>query len=237
MEQQTDCFGGWTAMPEQQAQKKVFKGVGKVIKKVAPIAAPIVGTAIGGPMGGRIGGLIGGKAGGSGSPIRVPGPHGTPVFPQPAGKGGGFPGLGGGMGGFANSGIGGILGHNLGQADARREFARYQGMKTDDWKDRMRFHGDESMRQWDAMLPRRAREFDQNLGFQNRMFGQWLPQRNQVFWQDWEHTNQRRDQDRVHRNKDFWQDMEFSRHQDDQSWGNWDKGIGKLGDMSRALGL
>ena len=234
MEHQQDCFGGWSAMPEQQAQKKVVKGVGKVVKKVVPIAAPAIGTAIGGPAGGKAGQAIGSAVGGGGGGGKAGGGGGPTMGGMMPSYGNPY---GGGKGGFAGSGIGGLLGHNLSQADKRKEYERYMNLNTGDWKDRITFQGDEGLRMWDQMLPRRGQEFDQNLGFQGRMFDQWLPQQGRLrqhereqgsadFWQDMAH-------DKAMRNRD----LKYNRLQDEASWGNWDTGIGKLGGLSGALGL
>ena len=181
---------------------KVFKGVTKVVRPLAPV----IGTAIGGPIGGAIGGALAG----SGGQPQQPGYPGTPgTFP------GMYPGMYQQPGGFANTGIGGLIGHNLSQADKRAELQRLLGIQTTDWGNRLKMGGDEHLRMWDAMLPRRGQEFDQNLGFQQRMFDQWLPQQDRVFTQRRGHSQQL----------------------DEDAWGNWDRGLGKNGSLSQALGL
>ena len=198
----------------------IARGIGGFAKKALPIAAPVVGGMIGGPMGAQVGGKLGQAVGGQ--PMAQP-------MPQYPGIGGpvGYPGMGGGKGGtFAGSGIGGILGHNLSQADARKELQRNLSIHRGDWGDRLRMGGDEHLRMWDAMLPRRGQEFDQNLGFQQRMFDQWLPQQDRAAAQA-----------RGHRGADFWQSLGHKRVLDRDAWGNWDEGIGRIGGISRALGL
>ena len=183
---------------------KVFKGVTKVVRPLAPV----IGGIVGGPAGAAIGSAIGGIGG---QPGAVPGPH----------AGGGYPGypmqypVYQNPGGFAGTGIGGLIGHNLSADDKRKEFERLLGIQRGDWSDRLRTTGDEHLRMWDAMLPRRGQEFDQNLGFQQRMFDQWLPQQGRVFDQRFAQQGQ----------------------MDDRSWGNWDKGLARMGGLSSALGL
>ena len=200
---------GWHAMPEQQAQKKAFKGIGKVFKGVTKVVrplAPVIGGVLGGPLGASVGGILAGTGGQQvqgmpqqGYPMAYPGAY--PMYQQP--------------GGFANTGIGGLIGHNLSADDRRKEFERLLGIQRGDWSDRLRTTGDEHLRMWDAMLPRRGQEFDQNLGFQQRMFDQWLPQQGRVFDQRFAQQGQ----------------------MDDRSWQNWDRGLQRMGGLSSALGL
>ena len=233
MQQQQDMDFGWQPMPEQQAQKGAVKGIGKVFKGVTRVAAPFmgpIGTMIGGPAGGMLGNALGGAMGGGKGGGAQMTPGFNPYAQSPYG--------GGGKGGtFAGSGLGGLIGHNLKQDDRRKEYERLKGIDTADWKSRLGFQGDEHLRMWDALLPRRGQEFDQNLGFQGRMFDQWLPQQGRLrqhereqgsadFWQNMAH-------DKAMRNRD----LKYNRLQDDQAWGNWDKGIGKMGGLSSALGL
>jgi len=198
----------------------VGKAIGGMVKTVAPIAAPIIGSAVGGPMGGMIGGqigsAIGGQEGGGGKGGAPQGGVGMPqgglmtppyfpsggMAPAPAPFGGYTPYPSGPFAGGTFGGIGGILGHNLSQADARAELARHLAAMREDYQGR----GDID---FDAY--RRRSEYDADLG--QRMFDIGFGNEARVWDRDWARRGL----------------------MDDRSFGNWDRGIGRLGDVQRTI--